>query len=155
RAGSFTLDETVFHYPNAINFYENGFDAIFNARYSAANTPLPYMIVAAIAKITGPGLVVARVVTAVFSFCAFVIAVRLLKKHGADSHSYFVLLFYPYFFNHCFVFYVANYGLFFALLALLVLDTNEQGYLTSFVVGILLSLAVLCQQFYLVVPPAI
>ena len=155
RAGSYTLDESLYHYPNLINFYENGVGAIFNVRYSAANTPLPYIIVAAIAKITSPNLVVARVVTGIFSLCAFLIAVRLLKRHGADSHNYFVLLFYPYFFLNSFVFYAVNYGLFFALLALLVLDTKKQGYLVSFIAGILLSLAVLCQQFYLVVPAAI
>ena len=56
RINRYTLDETVFHYPNFLNFYENGWEATFNEKYSAANTPLPYIIVATLAKFFGPSL---------------------------------------------------------------------------------------------------
>lgn len=155
RSGSFTLDESLFHYPNAVNFYENGVSATFNERYSAANTPLPYIIVAGFAHVTGMSLVLARVLTGLISFLSFLIAIQLLKKRGADSFSYFVLLFYPYFFVNSFVFYAINYGLFFALAGLLVLDKKENVPFAPLLAGVCFSLAVLCQQFYLVVPAAI
>ncbi|HLI93097.1 MAG TPA: hypothetical protein VKU83_05795, partial [Puia sp.] len=74
------------------------------------------------------------------------------------------LLFYPYFFLNSFVFYPVNYGLFFALLGLLALDRERKkngygkegkGYWRDLLAGVCLSLAVLCQQFYLVVPAAV
>jgi len=157
KVGSFTLDEILFHYPNVVNFYENGLGAAFNARYSAANTPLPYIIVAEIARLTGPSLVLARITTGMLSFFTFLMAMKLLKRHGADNYSAFVILFYPYFFVNSFVFYAVNYGLFFALLALLVLDNkkDKDAWFPDFLAGVCLSLAVLCQQFYLVMPAAI
>jgi hypothetical protein len=165
KVGSFTLDETLFHYPNMINFYQNGLAATFNSQYSAANTPLPYIIVASLAKLVSPSLVLARIVTGVLSFFTLLLAMRLLNRQGANPYSVFVLLFYPYFFVNSFVFYAVNYGLFFALLGLLALDNEqtqtldnvhtEKGYGRDFLAGICLSLAVLCQQFYLVVPVAI
>lgn len=157
KAGTFTLDESEFHYPNVLNFYNNGLSATFNAKYSAANTPLPYIIVAGLAHLTGPGLVPARIITGIISFLTVLLAMRLLKRHGAAPYSSFVILFYPYFFLNSFVFYVVNYGLCFALLALVVLDVEQQSksYWRVFLAGICFSLAVLCQQFYLVVPAAI
>jgi hypothetical protein len=157
RVGNFTLDETLFHYPNVINFYNNGWSATFNDHYSAANTPLPYIIVAAIERMTGQGLAVARIVTGIVSFFSFLAAMKLLASYGAGKYSAFVLLFYPYFFVNSFIFYAVNYGLFFALLALLVLDEKKirQAWLRDLLAGTCFSLAVLCQQFYLVIPAAI
>jgi len=157
KVGSFTLDETLFHYPNVINYYQNGLGATFNSEYSAANTPLPYIIVAGLAKLVSPSLVLARIVTGIFSFFTLLVAMRILNRHGANPYSIFVLLFYPYFFVNSFVFYAVNYGLFFALLGLLTLDREqeESSYGRDLLAGICLSLAVLCQQFYLVVPAAI
>lgn len=155
KAGGFTLDESLFHYPNALNFYENGLSATFNEHYSAANTPLPYIFVAGIAKVVGMSLPLARGITALVSFLAFLIAIQWLKKRGADTLSYFVLLFYPYFFVNSFVFYAVNYGLFFALLGLLVLDKEPLKPLPVLMAGLSFALAVLCQQFYLMVPAAI
>ena len=71
---------------------------MFNPQYSATNTPLPYLLVAGLAHVFGPSLLPARVVTAGLSFFTLLIAMRLLKKSGADPLSAFVLLFYPYFF---------------------------------------------------------
>jgi hypothetical protein len=36
---------------------------MFNPQYSAANTPLPYLLVAGLAHVFGPSLLLARVVT--------------------------------------------------------------------------------------------
>ena len=146
KVGSFTLDETLFHYPNMINFYQNGLAATFNSQYSAANTPLPYIIVASLAKLVSPSLVLARIVTGVLSFFTLLLAMRLLNRQGTNPYSIFVLLFYPYFFVNSFVFYAVNYGLFFALLGLLALDNEqtqtldnvhtEKGYGRDFLAGI-------------------
>src|SRR5579872_5270499 len=164
KVGSFTLDETLFHYPNVINFYQNGIGATFDSKYSAANTPLPYIIVAGLAKLISPSLVLARIVTGIFSFFTLLLAMHLLNRQGAYPYSVFVLLFYPYFFLNSFVFYPVNYGLFFALLGLLALDRERKkngygkegkGYWRDLLAGVCLSLAVLCQQFYLVVPAAV
>ncbi len=155
QVNSFHLDETLFHYPNALNFYENGFNALFNELYSSANTPLPYIMVAIAAKLTGLSLILARIITGLVSLCAFLIGIHLLKKHGADQYCYFVLLFYPYFFTHSFVFYAINFGLFFALLGLFILDDKENSLWANFLAGACFSLAVLCQQFYLMLPAAI
>lgn len=157
KIGTFTLDETLFHFPNLMNFYNNGLSAAFNAKYSTANTPLPYIIVAAVAKLSSPTLLAARLVTAVMSLFAFLIAMRLLNASGASRFCFFVVLFFPYFFMHSFTFYAVNYGLFFALLALLLLYNTQKNdsYGSYFAVGVCLSLAVLCQQFYLMIPVAI
>src|SRR6478735_1876497 len=69
--GRFTMDEKIFHYPNVLNVLDNGMGAIFNSRYSAANTPVPYFIVAFFAKIFSPGLGLARIVTFVISLATF------------------------------------------------------------------------------------
>ena len=103
RIGNFTLDEKIFHYPNVLNFYEHGWGAMFNPQYSAANTPLPYLLVAGLAHVFGPSLLLARAITAGLSFFTLLIAMRLLKKSGAEPVSAFVLLFYPYFFVNSFV----------------------------------------------------
>ncbi len=157
KVGTFTLDETEFHYPNVINFYRDGLSATFGPKYAAANTPLPYIIVAGLARLTGPSLALARIVTGVISFLTLLMAMRLLKRHGADAYSGFVILFYPYFFLNSFVFYVVNFGLFFALAGLLILDkrTGTKAYWYDLLAGVCLALAVLCQQFYLVLPAAI
>ena len=157
RIDHFALDEKIYHYANVLNFYEHGWRAMFNPQYSAANTPLPYLLVAGLAHVFGPSLLPARVVTAGLSFFTLLIAMRLLKKSGADPLSAFVLLFYPYFFVNSFVFYAVNFGLFFALLALLILGDRygRPDPLRYFGAGIALSLAVLCQQFYLVMPVAL
>ena len=157
RLGGFALDETLAHFPNALNFYGNGIDAIFNSHYSAANTPLPYVIVALAAKVAGPSLLVARIVTCVISFLAFLVVVRLLKLADAPQYLSFVVLFYPYVFLNSFVFYTVNYGLLFVLLSLLFLyrADNQVSIGRDLVAGLFLALAVLCQQFYLVVLVAV
>jgi hypothetical protein len=149
RAGAYAMDETDFHYPNVINFYQHGWDAMFNHAYSAANTPLPYLIVAGLAKLFGPSLVLARVVTAVFSFLAFAATLTLLERLKIPPVYGFVPFFYPYFFLHAFIFYVINYGLFFGLLGLIFLSKQEKSRGQELLAGICFSLAILCQQFYL------
>jgi hypothetical protein len=150
-------DEALFHFPNVMNFYENGWAALFNEKYSAANTPLPYILVAAAGKCFGTGLWLARIMTALFSFGAFYFALRIIELSEKPAYYALVIFFYPYFFNNSFVFYVINYGLFFTLWAFYLLKkrASQPSYATDLLTGILLTLAVLCQQFYLIIPFAI
>lgn len=159
KVGDYTLDETVFHYPNLLNFYNNGWDAMFNGQYSAANTPLPYFIVAILAKLFSPSLALARIVTALISFSTFLIFVKLLESYAVSKYFSFSILLYPYFFVNAFVFYAINYGLFFLALALWLWQKTENEKKASlsreFLTGLSFSMAVLCQQFFIVIPFAI
>jgi hypothetical protein len=155
KIGSFSQDESEYHFPTMLNFYQNGWAAMFNDRYAAANTPLPYLIVALLAKAAGPSLLLARLVTAIVSFGAFLLAKTLLDRRGASPIAVAALLFFPYFFVHSFVFYAVNFGLFFLLAGLLVLQRSQLVRGGNLLAGTLLSAAVLCQQFYLVVPLAV
>jgi hypothetical protein len=147
-------DEALFHYPNVLNFSDNGIAATFNNKYSAANTPLPYIIVAVLGKLFTPSLLLARIVTCIFSIFSFYFICRIIKLSGAPVYYALVIFFYPYFFNNSFVFYVTNYGLFFVLWAVYILKKKETNlsYIFHFLVGMLLCLGILCQQFYLVIP---
>lgn len=156
RIDQYTLDETVFHYPNLLNFYENGWQAMFNHRYSAANTPLPYLIVATIAKFFSPSLLLARMVTVLISFAGFLLFSKIMEQLYATRYHAFAFLFFPYFFVNSFVFYAVNYGLFFLALGLWQWIKVERSfrYHQILLAGVWFSLAVLCQQFFLVVPLA-
>ena len=155
KIGSFTQDESEYHYPNLLNFYENGWAAIFNERYAAANTPLPYLLVAILAKVFGPSLFFARLTTLIVSYLTFLVAKRLLTRSGASPFSVFAVVLFPYFFVNSFVFYAVNFGVFFLLAALLVLQRAPFARSANLLAGSLLAAAVLCQQFYLVVPAAV
>lgn len=154
RINRYTLDETVFHYPNFLNFYENGWEATFNEKYSAANTPLPYIIVATLAKFFGPSLALARITTALISFFTLLLVVKLLDFRKVPHSQSIGFLFLPYFFVNAFVFYAVNYGLFFLVMGMnfwkdsLIIASKRKELLA----GIFFSLAVLCQQFYVLAP---
>ncbi len=156
-SGEGIIDEGLYHYPNMENFYYNGLGATFNSQYSAANTPLPYVITSFIAHLSTLSLSVARLTTALISFGVFWIVFALLKVCSAPRYTSLIFLFYPYFFLNSFVFYVINYGLLFILLAFLVIwyAKGKAAFLSDLLTGIFLSLAVLCQQFYLAIPAAI
>jgi hypothetical protein len=155
KSGAYAMDETLFHYPNVLNFYTNGLGAAFNKSYSAANTPLPYIIVAWVSKLFGPGIILARIVTAFFSFLAFLLGLKILMRLNVPAFYSLILLFYPYFFLNSFVFYAINFGLFFCLLALLLLSYGSKNYLYDLGAGVSLTLAILCQQFYLMLLAAV
>lgn len=155
KLGSFTQDESEYHFPTLLNFAQNGWAAMLNDRYAAANTPLPYLIVALFAKVAGSSLLLARLVTAVVSFVAFLLAKTLLDRRGASPFAVAALLFFPYFFVHSFVFYAVNFGVLFLLAGLLVLQRSPLGMGGNLLAGAFFSAAVLCQQFYLVVPLAV
>ncbi len=159
KVGNYTLDETVFHYPNLLNFYNNGWEALFNEHYSAANTPLPYFIVSVMAKLFSPSLALARIITALISFATFLLFVKLLESYKVSKYFSFSVLLYPYFFVNAFVFYAINYGLFFLALALWLWQKTEKEKQVSlsgeFLTGLSFSMAVLCQQFFIVIPFAI
>ena len=155
KIGSFTQDESEYHFPTLLNFYQNGWAAMLNDRYAAANTPLPYLIVALLAKVTGPSLLLARLVTVMASFASFLLAKTLLDRRGASSLAVAALVFFPYYFASSFVFYAVNFGVLFLLAGLLVLQRAQLGMAGNLLAGTFFSAAVLCQQFYLVVPAAV
>ena len=157
RINRYTLDETVFHYPNFLNFYENGWEAMFNDRYSAANTPLPYFIVATLAKLFGPSLALARITTAVFSFLTLLLVVKLLDFRKVPYSQAIGFLFLPYFFVNAFVFYAINYGLFFLVLGMNYWKESlvKPSWANELLAGLFFSMAVLCQQFYVLAPVGI
>jgi hypothetical protein len=155
KIGSFTQDESEYHFPTLLNFYQNGWAAMLNDRYAAANTPLPYLLIALLAKVMGPSLLLARLVTALVSFASFLLAKALLERRRASPFAVAALLFFPYFFVNSFVFYAVNFGVLFLLAGLLVLQKARPGGAGFFLAGTFFSAAVMCQQFYLVVPVAV
>jgi hypothetical protein len=157
KMGSFTGDEVKYHYPNMENYFFNGLGATFNSQYSAANTPLPYIITSFVAHLTALNLFVARMTTALISFGIFWVVFALLKAYSAPRYASLIFLFSPYFFLNSFIFYANNYGILFMLLAFLVMwqTKGKAAYISNFLTGIFLALAVLCQQFYLLIPAAI
>lgn len=157
RLGDFALDETGSHYPAMLSYFNGGIQSVFSPTYSTANTPLPYLLTGTVARIAGPSLALARTVTCIVSFLAFLVVLRLLALDDAPPYLSFVVLFYPYIFLNSFLLYAGNYGLLFTLLALVTLRSSEQrpSYPRDLLAGILMALAVLCQQFYLVIPLAL
>lgn len=156
RIGSYALDEDHYHYPNVLNFYKNGLNAIFNKDYSAANTPFPYIIVFLFSKLFSPSVALARIITAFVSLMTVFIIMKLLSIQKTEKYLSLVILFYPYFFVNSFVFYTVNYGLLFSLLSILYLYNIQEkfSYISYFLMGLFMSLAICSQQFYLMIPLA-
>lgn len=148
-------DEYYAHIPNLQSIYNgNVIDEILSDDYLAANTPLPYLLIALPAKLLNsePGLLTARLVNIFTSLFTILLIVFLLKKNKNNNLLYFVsiIFFYPYFLKPSFTYYMAIYGLFFFILFLIFV--KRKNYYNSAQAGLFNTLAVLSQQFYLVVP---
>ena len=147
------LDETDSHLPTLKSFYSsNPVDAFQSADYKSASTPLPYIIASIPYKIFNltPDIFTARLINILFSLLTIFLFIRLCDfKTNIILYPALILFFYPYFIKPSFLFFMSIYGLlFFMLFIYFVKKSNRTGY---FLGGLSLSLAILSQQFYLVV----
>lgn len=144
------FDEKYFHLPTVKSFYENSFiDVINNSTYKSSNTPLPYIIGAVVHKVIGiqPSLFSIRLLNIFFSASSLIFFYLLLKP--TSIYPMLILFFYPYFLKPSFAYFISIYGLFFFLSSLLFL--YWVGNWSKLISGLLLSFAVLSQQFYLII----
>ena len=147
------LDEIDSHLPTTKIFYNNDIiSAITSQDYKSASTPLPYIIVSTPLKIFNitPTLFTARLFNILISLITLFIFIRLCdgKKNNLIIPA-LILLFYPYFIKPSFAFFMSIYGLMFFLLFIYLIE-KKTG-INIFFSGLSLALAVLCQQFYLIV----
>lgn len=146
-------DERISHLPNLDGFYNDGIKHALSVSYSAANTPLPYIIIANSCKLFGvkPDLIVARFHGFIFGAAFLFIFSFLIKQYVSNVFLISLsVLFYPYFIKPTFSFYLSIYGLlFFALSYFFLLKRN---YFSIAVAGFFCTLAILSQQVYLFLP---
>ena len=147
------LDETDSHLPTLKLFYSNNpIDAFQSTAYKSASTPLPYIIASIPYKIfnSAPDIFSARLINILISLITMFIFIRLCDvKTKNILYPALILFFYPYFIKPSFLFFMSIYGLlFFMLFIYFVKKNNRTGY---FLGGLSLSLAILSQQFYMVV----
>lgn len=147
------IEDEVFHLEMVNNFKNNFFATLFGNSYITGNTPLPYFLVLFPSEFFGINIVLCRIITIFFSILSLLLFLILIKKINPLSPAYvvYIVLFCPYFIRTSFSFYIVIYGIFFALIAyLLIMDLNN--YLSYFLAGLFSSLAILCQQFYIAIP---
>lgn len=147
------IDERESHLPTVQSFYDNDiYTAINGDGYKSASTPLPYLIVSAPLKILNitPTLFIARLFNVLVSLITLFIFIRLcdVKKNRLIFPG-LILFFYPYFLKPSFAFFMSIYGLMFFLLFIYLIEKKGNGRI--FLAGLSLAVAVLCQQFYLIV----
>lgn len=145
------IDEYYNHYPTVKNIYDYGLSAIPDTtKYLAANTPLPYFISVFASKTFNFELSLKnlRLINITFSFFTLLLVYYLFSyfKTEFSLEKILIIFFYPYFLKPSFTYYMAIYGLFFYLLFLIVLLSEEKQY---FWAGLFISFAILSQQFYL------
>lgn len=147
------FDEKECHFPNLNLFYNSDFcSASTSPEYLSANTPLPYFLSAGLFHILNlePSLKLVRIFNTLVSLCAFLLFTLLLKDNKTLIPS-LILFFHPYFIKPSFLYFMSIYGLLFFLLFLILIRKNNAVY--TFTGGVSLALAILCQQFYLIVIP--
>lgn len=147
-------DERDFHYPTAINFFQHPYlKVIYSDLYKSANTPLPYIISSILFFITGPSLIISRLLTVIISLLTILMVSKYLNKfYKLNSFYVLPLFFYPYYLMNSFVFYTPVYGLFFFTLFLYNFSLNNSENQNPIKLGLFLLLAASSQQFYLVIP---
>jgi len=146
------FDEINSHLPTLNLFYSsNPVDAFQSGDYKSASTPLPYIIASIPYKIFNsvPDIFSARLINLLISLITMFIFIRLCDfKSKNILYPALILFFYPYFIKPSFLFFMSIYGLlFFLLFVYFVKKDNRIGYILG---GLSLSLAILSQQFYLV-----
>jgi hypothetical protein len=153
------IDESKHHLPLLINLHQNPLtEVISGSDYQAANPPLPYLINLAFHKIffIEPDIISARIFTSLISFITGLLIYFLARKLGS-THPLpvtLIIILYPYFLKPAFTFYMAVYGLCFFLSFWLIFEKSEQSPKHLLTAGILLSGAILSQQFYITIIPA-
>lgn len=146
-------DEIQSHLPNLEGVYNNGINHVFSENYAAANTPLPYILIAYVCKITGfnISLSLARTAGMITGIVFLIILANILQGYKTDLYLTLVsILLYPYFIKTTFSFHPSIYGLLFCLLSLFFLKSDKIHYLL--LAGFFAALAVLSQQIYLFLP---
>jgi len=147
------FDEINSHLPTLKLFVEhNPITALQSPDYKSASTPLPYIITSIPYKIINstPDIFSARLINILISLITMFVFIRLCDfKTKIILYPALILFFYPYFIKPSFLFFMSIYGLlFFLLFIYFVKKSNRTGY---FLGGLSLSLAILSQQFYLIV----
>ena len=147
------IEDEFYHLTMVNNFSNNFLGTLFGDSYIIANTPLPYVIVLFPSELFGINIVLYRIITIIFSIFSLLLFFILIKKINPQVPLFFVfiLFFYPYFIRTSFSFYMVIYGIFFALIAYLLI-MNLETYPSYFMTGLSSSLAILCQQFYIAIP---
>lgn len=154
------IDEAANHLPVLKGMYEQGYiNYILSENYAAANTPLPYLPVLAVYKISkvfnmGSDLQIARMCNIIFSLLTLLLFIGIYKKlnNGKADYSILIFLFYPYFLKTSFTFYMALYGVMFLLITILLLQSNNN--LKILYAGLSAAAGILSQQFLIAIPIA-
>lgn len=149
-------DEKNFHLPTVVVFQDKTVsNAINDPAYGPANTPLPYIITAFLLNGHQPEITILRLLSLFLSVLTLVLIYLLLKVLNPQQPLWLpllLILLQPYFYKSTFTFYMAVYGLLFALAALVALLYMKDTFMAYLVSGIAVAFAILCQQFYLVLP---
>ncbi len=122
--------------------------------YTAANGPLPYLILALWGKIVGFDIPSLRFVSLLFSLGTVIFYYFVVRQIDAE-HSLlaaWLLLFCPYFFVYGFTLLVHSYALFFGMGGIYLFQryVKTENVACMVLSGLFLSLAVLCRQTYVV-----
>lgn len=153
------IDEYYNHFPTVITIFNNNFfEIITSENYKAANTPLPYLLSVLPYKILGtlPTLRGLRLINSLVALITLLVICFYLKSENLNKEFYTIglIFFYPYFLKPAFTYYMAIYGLLFSIISLYLLSRHKPSSGNWLLIGIFISLAVLSQQFYLMLIPA-
>ncbi|MEM4260919.1 MAG: hypothetical protein QXG00_06790 [Candidatus Woesearchaeota archaeon] len=156
----FKIDEYYNHYPTVLAIYNDGLiKTLKSDNYKAANTPLPYLLSLVPYKISGkaPDIKSLRAFNSLIALlCLLVISYFTKYIHNENNFIHLgVVFFYPYFLKPAFTYYLSIYGLLFFFITLYVVKIQSETILKWFWVGLSVAAAILSQQFYLVLIPAI
>lgn len=154
------IDEAGNHLPLLIKLHQNSLWAVLSGPdYLAANPPLPYLINLSLHKIffIEPDIIPARIFTSLISFITGFLIYFFARNLGSTNPLpvTLIIILYPYFLKPAFTFYMAVYGLCFFLCFWLIFEKSEQNSKHLLTAGILLSGAILSQQFYITIIPAV
>lgn len=155
---SLLSDERLFHLPAIYRFASslNSMASLLDAAksYTAANGPLPYLILALWGKIVGFDISSLRFVSLLFSLGTVIVYYFVVKQIDAERSllAAWLLLFYPYFFIYGFTLLVHSYALFFGMSGIYLFQRyiKTENVTCMVLSGLFLSLAVLCRQTYVV-----
>lgn len=120
-----------------------------------SSTPLAFIFLSAIGKVLGVNIHVFRLITALISFSGFYTFYKILdSKCGGYYPAALFLLFNPYFYRLSFTFYIGVWGILFAMLSVYFV-LKSPTFTNSILAGLCLAAAVLTQQFYVFLVPAL
>lgn len=149
-------DEKNFHLPLLQRMNNEGFlDTVLGEKYSAANTPLPYLLVLTFCKIFSvtPNLYIVRTINIIISFITSLIFFYLLNiVYKIIDFRILIFIFYPYFLKTSFLYLITVYSVFFLLLALLIIYRNYKS--SPLLSGLSTTFGIMSQQFLIVFPVA-